>query len=63
MISGSTYLGLISLYGTKRVRAALTKMYPKVTMPIDITVAIGMEKDGFLASSPDVAMLSKPTNA
>lgn len=38
-------------------------MYPKVTIPIDNTVAIGMEKLGFFASSPAVAILSNPTNA
>lgn len=36
---------------------------PKQTTVMDTIVAMGIEKVGFLASSPEVAMLSKPTKA
>lgn len=59
--SGRAAIGLIAQYGTTNVRAALTIMYPMITIAIESIVASGMLRPGSRASSPEVAIESKPT--
>lgn len=61
--SGRAAIELIAQYGTISVRAPLTIMYPMVTIAIEIIVARGILRPGSRASSPEVAIESKPTYA
>lgn len=61
--SGRAADGLIWSIGTIRVKVADTKMYPIVTIDKETTVAIGIDFEGFLASSPATAIESNPTKA
>lgn len=61
--SGRAAVGLIFQYGMTRVKAAPTSTYPIVTIVIENNVARGILYAGSRASSPEVAIESKPTYA